>query len=87
VTVTISFPEEIERSLRRQLGDNLDIAAREAMAVELYRQSRISHGQLAQLLGVSRFEADSVLQRHGVVDELTPEELRRQMDDLRSSLK
>jgi predicted HTH domain antitoxin len=87
MTLTITLPEDVERSLRQRLGDGLDAAAREAMAVELYRQSLISHGQFAGLLGLSRAGADEVLKRHGVVDELSPEELDAQISSLRSGSK
>ena len=48
--VTFDLPEDIEQSLRHQLGD-LDRAAKEAALVELYRQERLTHYQLAQALG------------------------------------
>ena len=50
---------------------------------ELYRQERIGHRQLAEALGLSRYETDGVLKRHKVWLELTPEELAAQAALLR----
>jgi hypothetical protein len=41
-------------------------AGKEAMLVEIYRQGKISHGDLAVSLGLSRCEIDGVLKRHEV---------------------
>ena len=38
--------------------------------VELYREGRISHGELAEGLGLSRYQADGVLKRHNVTEDL-----------------
>jgi predicted HTH domain antitoxin len=83
VTVSFQLPESIEEGLRAELGD-LSAAAKEAALVELYRQGQLSHGQFAECLGISRYEADGVLKRHGVVEDLlTPAELDKQLSELR----
>jgi hypothetical protein len=69
MTFTIELPEDLERVLRRDLG-NLDLAGKEAMLVELYRQGTLTHHQLAQALGLDRFETEDVLQRHHVTEDL-----------------
>jgi hypothetical protein len=52
--------------------------------VELYRQGRLSHGQLAEGLGTSRPGADAVLRRHNVTEDLlTPAELDAQVAEFR----
>jgi predicted HTH domain antitoxin len=82
MTITLSLPQEIERVLAQE-GRELSLATKEAVLVELYRQEKISHGQLAEALGLSRFEADAVLKRHGVTEDLiTAEELNAQVDAL-----
>lgn len=65
MAISIELPDEIEQELRQRLG-NLDQAAKEALLVELYRQQKLTHHQLAQALGLSRYETDGVLKRHDV---------------------
>ena len=83
MTVSFSLPENIEKQLRAELGD-LDQAAKEAALVELYRLGKLSHGKLAESLGVSRYETDALLKRHNVTEDLvTLDEFNEQVDDLR----
>ena len=83
MTIEIDIPSAIEAKLRTQIGD-LNVAGKEAMLVELYRLGEISHGELAESLGLSRYEADAVLKRHNVTEDLlTAEELAEQLAGLR----
>jgi len=83
MAVSFDLPTDIEEFLRRELG-NLDEAAKEAALVELYRQDKLTHHQLSQALGLSRLDADGVLKKHNVTEDLlTVEELERQVEDLR----
>ena len=79
MSLCIDLPEEIEATLRRQLSD-LDGAAKEACLVEFYRQGQLTHFQLASALGLDRYSTDGVLKRHGVLHDLTIEELSRQVE-------
>ena len=86
MSISFSLPASIEDELRAQFG-NLDEAAKEAALVELYRQEKLSHGQFAQCLGISRDEANSVLKRHNVTEDLsTVEEFNQEIAQLRSLL-
>ena len=77
--VTIELPSEIEQALRREFTD-FDQAAKEAMLIELYRQGNLTQYELAQALGLDRFQTDAVLKKHNVTEDLpTAEELA---DDL-----
>lgn len=77
--VTFDLPEAIEQQLRRELAD-LDYVAKEAALVELYRQQKLTHHELATALGLTRFETDGLLKRRQVTDDLiTAEELGAQM--------
>ncbi len=40
---------------------NLPPSAEEAYLVDLYRQERITHHQLAEALGLTRYETDGIL--------------------------
>jgi predicted HTH domain antitoxin len=77
MTISFELPQDIEQELRTN-GLDLNQEAKEACLVELYRQERISHRQLAEALGLSRYETDGVLKRHKAWLELTPEELAAQ---------
>ena len=86
MSITFNLPVAVEENLRAQLGD-LDEAAKEAALVELYRQGKLSHGQLAESLGSSRDEANALLKRHNVTEDLlTIDEFDEQMDQLRKLL-
>ncbi len=75
MTVTIPIPDNLDEALVREL----DQAAREAVAVRLYREGKLSHGQFADFLGIGRGQVDEVLGRHGVVDEFTADEIAAQV--------
>ncbi len=76
MSINMELPHPIEEKLK---GD-LAAAGKEAMLVELYRQEKLSHHELAQGLGLSRFETDGVLKRHNVTEDLlTPDELAEQL--------
>ena len=86
MAISIQLPTTIEEKLRRDFGD-LAAAGKEAMLVELYRQGQISHGELAEGLGVSRYEADGVLRHHNVTEDLLRgDELEEQVAGLRGLL-
>ncbi len=82
MTLTISIPEGMEELLRTHAEGDVGRYVREAVAVDLYRSRKLTHGQLQQFMGVSRYEADGILKKHGGVDMLTAEELEEQVDRL-----
>ena len=73
MTIHFEIPKDIEEWLRAA-GINLTQMAKEALLVDLYRTARITHHQLAEALGLNRYETDGVLKRHGVGVGLSPEE-------------
>jgi predicted HTH domain antitoxin len=82
MAVTIELPIEIERELRRDIA-NLDQAAKEAMLIELYRQDKLTHHQLAAALDLDRFETEAVLKKHNVTEDFpTDDEYERALDRL-----
>jgi len=66
MAIAFTVPDQIEKHLRAAIGPNLGEAAKEAMAVELYRQGNLSLGQVAEMLGLSAYQTDGLLKRHGV---------------------
>jgi predicted HTH domain antitoxin len=86
MTLHIDIPASLEADLRSRLGDELPRNATEALAVEWYRQRLISHGQFAEMLGISRYEADGMLKQHKVLPEADVEQFDREMASLRERL-
>jgi predicted HTH domain antitoxin len=86
MSIAFSLPPGVEADLRAQFVD-LHQAAKEAALVELYRQGKLSHGQLAESLDISRDEASALLKRHNVTEDLPSiEEFDEQMNQLRNLL-
>src|SRR5437899_11886080 len=82
MAVSFELPRDIEKSLREEVGD-LGQAAKEALLVELYRQEKLTHHELATALGLSSMETDGVLKRHEVFLEQSAEDVAREADSLR----
>ena len=86
-TISFDLPDSVERHLAT-LSDNVDAAAKEAAVVELYRHGQLSHGALADCLGISRMEVDGLLERHGVTEDLpSVAEFREQLEAIRNRLR
>lgn len=86
MTISFDIPPNVEIRFAEG-GRDINLAAKEAALVELYRQEKISHGELAQALDLSRLEVDAVLKRHGVTEDLiTAEELDAQVTRLNELL-
>jgi predicted HTH domain antitoxin len=80
MTLHIRIPENLDDASVRQL----DRDVREFVAVQLYRQGKLSHGKFAKFLGIGRGDADALLGRYGVVDEFTAGEIAEQVNVSRS---
>ena len=66
--VTITLPDDLAAALLPP-GQEPTRAALEAIALEAYRQRRISGYELRRLLGIeSRYELDGFLKQHEVYD-------------------
>lgn len=86
MTIVFDIPSVIENRIRSE-GRDPNLVAKQAAMVELYRKQVISHGELAQALGLSRCDADSLLKQHGVTEDLVgPDELWAQVRDIESRL-
>jgi hypothetical protein len=73
MAITFELPAGVEQRLRQQSPD-LDSEAKEATLVELFRQDKLSHFELAQARGLDRFETDGVLKKHKVTEDLPTDE-------------
>jgi predicted HTH domain antitoxin len=67
MAITFQLPVEVEEKLRAECPD-LDEAAKEAYAVELFRQGKLTHFELSKVLGLGRIETDAFLKRHNVYE-------------------
>ena len=74
MNISYEIPQDIEQELRTD-GRDVNGEAKEAYLVDLYRQERISHRQLADALGLKRYETDGVLKRHEVSPNVTAQEM------------
>jgi hypothetical protein len=85
MAILIDIPLDIEQSLRQSAGGDFDQTTKEALLIEMYRQRRITSAELGRALGLSRFALDGVLKLHGVVDELSFEEVVSESEALHRS--
>ena len=60
-------------------------ATTEAVLIELYRQQKLTHHQLAAALNLSRIQTDALLKAHGISYDITAEEITRESASLRPS--
>ena len=64
--ITLHLPDELVPFLA-SYGSNLERAVLEAIALELYREHRLSTGQLRRILGFkTRIQVHAFLKEHGV---------------------
>lgn len=80
--ITVTLPDDLAVPLL-PTGQEPARAALEALALEAYRQRRITGYQLRTLLGIpSRYELDGFLKQHEVYD-YTPDDFDRDLATIR----
>ena len=78
--VHLEIPEELARRIASD-ASGLTRAALEAIALEGVRSGKLTVSQARRLLGIqSRYEMDGFLKAHGVVLDLTLDDVRRDSD-------
>jgi len=80
--IQIELPAELEAALRKALGRDLGLEARDALLVEAYRRGAISVRQLAGALATSIHDAHQFLKDRHVPLNYSAEDLD---DDLRDA--
>ncbi|HEY3823470.1 MAG TPA: UPF0175 family protein [Bryobacteraceae bacterium] len=81
--VIVHIPDDLAGHLKAS-GD-LSRRALEALALEEYRAARLSKAQLRRLLGFeTRYELDGFLKAHQVWANVTVDDVRRDIQDLKS---
>lgn len=64
----------------------LDEAAREALALDLFRSGRLSRPALGRMLGLDRFETGALLKRHQIFNDPSHEEIDAEVEATRELL-
>jgi hypothetical protein len=78
--VHLEIPEELARRIASD-ASGLTRAALEAIGLEGVRSGKLTISQARRLLGIqSRYEMDGFLKAHGVVLDLTLDDVRRDSD-------
>lgn len=72
MTIKFDIPAHVEALFAAEGDPNR--SAMEAALVDLYRRGRLGHAGLAAALGISRYDTDGVLKRHGVLLPTKPDE-------------
>ena len=85
MSVTITMPDAIEHELQKTWG-NVSRRVQEETAIAAYRESALSLGQVAQMLGLSVLQAETFLAQRGVDIPYTLEELEQDSESLRKLL-
>ena len=80
--VTIDIPDDMQQLLQDQLGQNLAAAAKEAVAVAWYQAEKLSIGQVAELLGISVYEAQGLMKQRQVVAPYSAEDFEHDRETL-----
>jgi predicted HTH domain antitoxin len=85
--VNFEISQDVAAQLR-SAGADLNQTAKEFLLVESFRRGLVTHAQLAQALGLDRFETDELLQRHRIYEQgLTMEDLESDRRNLEQVLK
>lgn len=83
--VSLEIPDDLCRRLAPDAGA-LPRAALEGLALEAIRTGKLTVSQARRLLGIhSRYEMDGFLKAHGLLLEVTLEDVRRDSEVARSS--
>lgn len=81
--LTLNIPDDVAERLKSAGGD-LSRRALEALAIEEYRNGRLTKPELRRVLGFgSRDALDGFLKSHGVFESYSLDDLARERHDLR----
>jgi len=81
MSITLELPDHVERRLRESSHD-LERDVLQAVAINLFRASKISTYEFGQMLGFDRWESEQFLAERGILEQtLTLEDLE---DDYRT---
>ena len=85
--LTVQIPDELVAHFGGEAAhDKLERRALEAFALEELRSRRITEHQLRKMLGLARIEMDGFLKSHGIFQDVTMEDIERDIADLHACL-
>lgn len=85
--LTLQVSDELAAHLGGEaVHAELERRALEAFALEELRAGRITERQLCKMLGLSRIRMDGFLKSHGIYEDVTLEDVERDIADLKASL-
>jgi len=84
MTISFEIPQDIEPQIRAN-GADLARDAKEVYLMEQYRQSKITHRQLAEALDLSFHETEQLLKQRGMGQDLDIDEFEAGRDYLRKA--
>ncbi len=83
----LRLPDELATHLGGEaVHDELARRALEAFALEELRAGRITERQLRKMLGLARLQLDGFLKSHGIYENITIEDVERDIADLKACL-
>ncbi|MGD9634155.1 MAG: UPF0175 family protein [Pirellulales bacterium] len=85
MTLSIDIPANIESSLRVQFGPELERRAKEELATAWFSEGQISSRQVAEMLGMSLFEAHAFLKARGASLPMSAAEVEADSESLRDA--
>lgn len=86
MVVTLDVPDELAGALSDHTdGGDRDLARRvlEVLAINGYREQRLTQKQVGELLGLSRIETEDLLAAHLDLYDFDPSALTREADQLK----
>jgi predicted HTH domain antitoxin len=83
MAITIELPREIEQEFEKAWDGQLPRKVIEAVAAEGYRQDILSHQQVAELLGLNRWQTDAFLKERAAYLHYSADDLKDDLDTLK----
>jgi predicted HTH domain antitoxin len=77
--ITVELPDDLAQQMI-PAGQNPARAVLENMAVEAFRSHRLTEHQLAQALGMDRYQLDGFLKQRGVWLDYTMDDLHQELE-------
>ena len=81
--VTLELPDSIAHALTDHCDRAIERQLLDALAVDGYREQRLTQKQVGKLLGLSRIQTEDFLAAHVDLYDYDPSELAREAEQLR----
>lgn len=83
MVLTLQVPDEIAHAISGSASDDPHRFALEALALEGYREHRLTQKQVGEILGLSRIETEDFLASHDDPGDFEPGQIDREAEFLR----